>query len=269
LRDKNEKAPRIAASSYLNAAPLTWSFTHGSQIGKVDLIDAVPSRCADMLAHAQVEAALVPAIEYQRIPETLVVSDVCVGSRRKAGSVILAIKGRNLGEVRRVALDQSSRTSTALVRIIFREFLGFEPEWTTSAPDLKQMLNENDGALIIGDPAMTLPRKNLHVFDLAALWREHTDLGFVFALWLVREGASARARAIDFAGARDEGLQKTEEIISFYEPLLNLPRSELKAYLSENICFSIDDEMGAGLNLFYKLANKHGIIPDVKPLKTI
>jgi chorismate dehydratase len=260
--------PRIAASSYLNTAPLIWSFTRGSRRGEVELIDAVPARCAGLLARGEVDAALVPVIEYQRISGIAVVPDVCVGSRQRVRSVVLAIKVASLKDVRGIALDESSRTSATLLRIIFREFLGFEPEWSSSAPDVGRMLTENDGALIIGDPAMTFAREGLRVFDLAALWREHTGLGFVFAMWMMRAGASSAARRIDFAGARDEGLARTEEIMDYYEPLLSLSREDLRTYLHENITFSMNEEMRAGLNLYFTLARKHGIIPAVKPLKT-
>jgi chorismate dehydratase len=269
LQSAEEKAPRIAASSYLNTAPLIWSFTRGSRRGAVELTDAVPARCASLLAGGGVDAALVPVIEYQRIPEVVVFADVCVGSRQRVRSVVLAVKVDNLKDVRRIALDESSRTSAALLRIIFREFLGFEPEWSSSAPDVGRMLTENDGALIIGDPAMTFAREGMRVLDLAALWREHTGLGFVFAMWMMRPGASSAARRIDFAGARDEGLARTEEIVDLYEPLLGLSRDDLRTYLHENITFSMNEEMHAGMNLYFELAHKHGLIPAVKPLKTI
>jgi chorismate dehydratase len=268
-QDAERKGPRIAASSYLNTAPLIWSFTRGSWRGAVELTDAVPARCASLLAGDEVDAALVPVIEYQRIPEVVVFADVCVGSRQRVRSVVLAIKVDSLKDVRRIALDESSRTSAALLRIIFREFLGFEPEWSSSAPDVGRMLTENDGALIIGDPAMTFAREGLRVFDLAALWHEHTSLGFVFAMWMMRFGASPAARRIDFAGARDEGLARTEEIVDVYEPLLGLSRNDLRTYLRENITFSMNEEMRAGLNLYFELAHKHGLIPALKPLKTI
>jgi chorismate dehydratase len=233
------------------------------------LTDAVPARCATLLAQGEVDAALVPVIEYQRIPEVSVVPDVCVGSRERVRSVVLAIKVDNLRDVRRIALDESSRTSAALLKIIFREFLGFEPEWSSSAPDVGQMLADNDGALIIGDPGMTFARENLRLFDMAELWREHTGLGFVFALWMVGAAASEKASRIDFAGARDEGLARAEEIVTFYEPLLNLSPAELRSYLSENISFSISEEMRAGMDLYFRLAYKHGLITDLKRLKTM
>lgn len=270
LKGREETAPRVAASSYLNTAPLIWAFTSGSK--KMDarlLTDTAPARCAEMLARGEVEAALVPVIEYQRIPEILVVPDVCVGSRKRVRSVVLASRVADLKDVRSVALDTSSRTSAALVRIIFREFLGFEPEWRESAPHLPSMLEESDAALIIGDPAMTFPREGLSVYDMASLWREHTGLGFVFAMWMARASDVEKVRSLDFAAARDEGLEHTEEIINEYEAALKLPRSELREYLLENISFDLNEEMRAGLELYYKLAHKHGIIPALHPLRLL
>ena len=207
-----------------------------------------------------------PAIEYQRIPALEVVPQVCIASRHEVRSVILATKLDELKNIRTVALDESSRTSAALVKIIFREFLGFEPEWTSAAPDLQQMLAGNDAALIIGDPAMTIPRQDLMILDMAGLWRKHTGLGFVFALWMISPDATSESRAIDFGAARDEGLRQSENIINFYQPLLGLTRDELKTYLHENISFSLNTELRAGLDLFYKLAYKHNLIPALKPL---
>lgn len=222
-----------------------------------------------MIESGQVDVALVPVIEYQRIGDISLVPDVCVGSRERVRSVVLVAKVDSLSHMRRVALDHSSRTSAALLRIIFREFIGFEPEWTVGSTDIGQMLAHNDAALIIGDPAMTFARENLRVFDMAELWRSRTGLGFVFAMWVVRNSAAPAAARIDFAGARDEGLARMEQIVECYKALLNLSAEELRVYLEENISFSVDDEMHAGLDLYFKLAHKHGIIPALKPLKTI
>ena len=59
-----ETKPRIAASSYLNSAPLIWSFERGAKRQSVELLtDTAPARCADMLARGAVDGALVPVIE--------------------------------------------------------------------------------------------------------------------------------------------------------------------------------------------------------------
>lgn len=245
---------------------------YGTRQREVELVtDAAPARCADMLARREVEAALVPVIEYQRIPDLLIVPGVCVGSRLRVRSVVLVMRDAldDLREVRTVALDTSSRTSAALVRVIFREFFGFEPEWTTRAPDVASMLRTADAALIIGDPGMTFSREHVVVYDLAELWREHTSLGFVFAMWMAREHEVEKVRRIDFAGARDEGLEHIEEIASLYQKAVGLPSHEIKSYLLENISFALDEEMRAGLDLFYRLAHKHEIIPEVRPLRML
>lgn len=226
-----------------------------------------PARCAELLARGEVDAALVPVIEYQRIPEIAVVPRVCVGSRSLVGSVVLVTRNRELKEVRSVSLDTSSRTSVALIRILFREFIGFEPEWKEAEPDLQAMLKETDAALIIGDPAMMFPRDELRVYDMTSLWREHTGLGFVFAMWMARQQSVDKVKSIDFARARDEGLEHVEEIAALYEERLRLSRDELRAYLLENICFEMDEEMLAGLELFYRLAHRHGLAPSLKPIE--
>ena len=263
-------SPRIAASSYLNTAPLIWSFIHGSQRSAVELLtDAAPARCAEMLAQGEADAALVPVIEYQRIPDLLVVPDVCVGSRSAVRSVVLVSRLNNLKKVKRVALDNSSRTSVALVKIIFREFLGFEPEWETAKPDLQTMLRKADAALIIGDPGMKVAREQFRVFDLATLWHEFTGFGFVFAMWMARRNSADRAREIDFAAARDEGLAHLNEIAADTKAQLELTVEEIRTYLTENIVFRMDEEMKRGLELYFELAAKLELISGNKPLEFI
>jgi chorismate dehydratase len=262
--------PRIAASSYLNTAPLIWSFVRGTQREAVELFtDTAPARCAEMLARAEVDAALVPVIEYQKLSGVSMVADVCVGSKNAVRSVVLVTRRNNLKKVERVALDESSRTSVALVKIIFREFLGFEPEWQISAPDLHSMMQQADAALIIGDPAMRISREQFRVFDLATLWHEFTGLGFVFAMWMVRNDSAEKVEPIDFVAARDEGLNHLDDIVAAQTVPLRLSPEEIAEYLRRNIVFQIDDEMRSGLNLYFDLAHKHKLIPQPKPLEFI
>jgi chorismate dehydratase len=268
-RDERDR-PRIAASSYLNTAPLVWSFIEGTQSNAAALFtDTAPARCAEMLARSDVDAALVPVIEYQRIPDVLIVPQVCVGSRSAVRSVVLVTRRNNLKKVERVALDESSRTSVALVKIIFREFLGFEPQWQTSLPDLKSMLRDADAALIIGDPAMKISRDEFRVFDLATLWHEFTGCGFVFAMWMARNDSQQKVRGIDFAGVRDEGLAHLDQIAKGYAERIGLSVAEIKNYLTQNIAFHVTGVMQAGLDRYFELAQKHELIERNDPLRFI
>ncbi len=258
---------RISASSYSNTAPLIWSFLYGANRGKIEIIlDTAPARSAQLLAQNRVDAALVPVIEYQRIENARLVPEVCVGAKEKVRSVCLVTKGVDLRSAKTVALDVSSRTSVALTKIIFREFYGFEPNYKEAKPDLSEMLSDSHCALLIGDPALTIDESLYRKYDLAELWREYTGFGFVFAMWMTREEKKETAKSIDFAAARNEGLRHLDEIISNYENEIPLAREDFKNYLSENISYSIDENMGKGLELFFELANKHDLIEKRKEL---
>ena len=254
----------VAASTYLNSAPLIWSFLHGPQREQLKLIDAVPAQCAQLLREAAVDVALIPVIEYQRIPNISLIANVCVGSKTEVRSVLLVSKEAEIERIESVALDESSRTSAALLKIIFREFLRHEASWKSSTPDLHDMLRENDAALIIGDPAMTFAREGLHIWDMAALWQKYTGLGFVFAMWAIRNDATDRAKHVDFAGARDEGVARIDEIVDYYLTRIPLSREELRFYLTDNIAFDLDDQMQNGLELYFQLAAKHQLIDEPK-----
>lgn len=243
-----------------------WSFKHGSRKVSVELSEPVPSQCADLLAQGLVDVALIPAIEYQRIRNLELVPNICVGSREEVHSVVLLSRLDDLKQIRSIALDESSRTSATLTKVIFSEFIGTVPQWVDAKPDVEKMLSENDAALVIGDPGMTLQRQGLNVFDLASLWRQHTGLGFVFALWALGPTASTAARAIDFDAACKEGIAQIDAILDYYQPLLGRPREDLQSYLEKNISFYMDDELRAGLELFYALAYKHNLIPALLPL---
>lgn len=256
-------SPRISASSYTNTAPLVWSFLYGKHHGEVELImDTAPARSAELLMQDRVDAALVPVIAYQMIEDVRIIPDVCVGARERVRSVCLVTKGDDLEKVQTVSLDTSSRTSVALTKIVFREFLGFEPDWRDAAPNIDTMLAESDCALIIGDPALMIDETRYRKFDLAETWNAHTGLGFVFAMWMTRRDLCP----VDLAAARDEGVAHIDDIVTNYESQITIGREELTTYLSQNISYSVDDPMQRGMELYFELAQKNGLIKKNKPL---
>jgi len=86
---------------------------------------------------------------------------------------------------------------------------------------------------------------------------------------MLNNSVMERVRTIDFAAARDEGVENKPEIISEYQRILALSRDSLQDYLDKNICFRLDSQMQQGLNLYYELAHKHRLIEVIKPLKMV
>jgi chorismate dehydratase len=272
-KDNSMTKPYIAASSYLNAAPLCYSYIYGRQRDRCTFLsDAAPARCAELLGEGRADAALIPVIEYQRIPELRVAPGACVASRRKVRSVLLTSRVP-IDEIRTVALDTSSRTSAALIQIILGRFYGVRASYQPAQPRLERMLESYDAALIIGDPAMLIDRSALHVYDLAEEWQKHTALPFVFAFWAVRSDSRAWPDdnspdnvRIDFLEAKAEGTAHAGELANIYSQRLGLSSEDLFRYLTENISYDLDDESFEGLKLYYRYASECGLIPEPRDI---
>jgi chorismate dehydratase len=267
---------RIAASTYLNSAPLVYSFTQGFLRKKYDFIgDEAPSRCAEMLMAGQCEIALIPVIELQRIPGLRIVPGVAVASKKRVRSVLIASL-RPLEEIRTLSLDPASRTSQALVKILFLRQYGFLPRCAERAIEpsvgARNLFNDADAALVIGDPAMRLEASarslDLKIYDLAEEWRAMTGLPFVFAVWAAREDfcAGAPGLADDLIAAKHEGIDHIEQIATQYTAELELPLSELLDYLSQNVNYDLDDENLLGMGAYFDLAHECGLIEQPREL---
>ena len=105
---------RISIVEFLNTAPLVWGFTDGPLAGKYDLSFTLPSQCAEALRRGDVDVAIIPAIEYQRMENVVALPGMAVAAKGEVRSILLVAK-KPIEKVRRIALDTSSRSSAALV----------------------------------------------------------------------------------------------------------------------------------------------------------
>ncbi|HJX00874.1 MAG TPA: menaquinone biosynthesis protein [Terriglobales bacterium] len=266
---------RVSAISYLNTAPLMWNFEHGSLAAelrrdfKVDY--TIPSHCAQMLAERSVDIGIIPVAAYTTIPGLRVLPDVAIASKDAVRSILLVSK-KPVDLIRSVALDSSSRTSAALVQVLFR-LQNRDADFFPAEPRLDAMLARHDAALLIGDPALQVDHTRYHVSDLAQEWRRLTGKPFVFAFWAVREGVASEeqlARITEvFCQSRDAGLTHLNEIADEWSPKLSLDGGSLRNYLTRNIHYYLDAENLAGMELFFQLASSYGILPASSEIRVV
>src|SRR5438132_1334229 len=146
---------RISIVQYLNTAPLVWGFTNGPLLGKYDLSFTVPSQCADDLRSGRADVAIIPAIEYQRIDDLVILPDMAIASKKQVRSLLIIAK-KPIEQLKSFALDAGSRSTQTLTRILCVEKWKIAPQFFESRPDLGTMLEQADAALLIGDPALRI-----------------------------------------------------------------------------------------------------------------
>lgn len=265
---------RVSAISFLNTAPLMWDFEHGEAARDFQIEYTIPSACAAALAANEADIGIIPAFTYAEIPELAILPNIAIAAKDRVRSILLVSK-KPLGEVRTVAADTSSRTSVALLQVLFTKFFGGARELTPHPANLQAMLRDHDAALLIGDAALQVPGDSgYHLYDLAHLWRDQTGQAFVFAFWAVRLDALQRTQvklnlAKVFQQSRDHGLepQNLAVIAKEWSPKIGLGEADICSYLTTNIHYYLDRENHAGLKLFLQCCQEIGLIAAVPDLR--
>jgi chorismate dehydratase len=263
---------RISAISFLNTAPLMWDFEHGTAGANFDISYTVPSACAADLAEGKADIGIIPAAAYTTVPNLVILPGVAIASLRAVRSILLVSKVP-VEKIQTVALDTSSLTSVALVKILFAKWWGGERKFTSMAPRLGPMLQHNDAALLIGDSALQVDRAQYLTYDLAEEWFRFTGKPFVFAFWAVRKDAikdktSNMDLAAIFQQSRDHGLtsDSLDQIAHEWAPRVGLSVTDARSYLTDNIHYFLDAKHIEGLQLYYRFAEECGVLPTAPAL---
>jgi chorismate dehydratase len=221
----------------------------------------VPSRLADDLAAARVDVAMAPSIEYSRNPGYSIVSDACVACDGPVRSVKLYSRVP-VQQIHTLALDESSRTSAVMTRILLKERFALEPQLRSLPIGTPLEESTADAAMLIGDRGILPPRGRFaFAWDLGEEWSQWTGLPFVFAMWIARPGVDLRGVDEILAAARDEGVTRLAEIAHLEAPALGIPEAECLSYLRDNLDFELGERQRQGLELFFELAGRHGLAP--------
>ena len=261
-----ERRLKIGAVSYLNTKPLVYGLAESAPW--LEVVYDLPSRLADRLAAGALDVALIPSIEFFQDPTYRIVSDACIGCRGAVLSVNLHSRVP-MQRIRRLALDEGSRTSVALVRILLRERFGIEPELQSLPIGASAAECNADAVLLIGDRAIAAPRSDfIEHWDLGDEWCRWAELPFVFAMWAARDGVELGDVEPALATARDGGEAHLDEIAQREAGTLGLSREACLAYLRDNLYFHLGPREREGLELFYRHAVQLELAPPGRELFT-
>jgi len=282
---------RVAAISFLNPAPLLYDFEHEPTATRLsaqyDVHYTLPSTCAAELLAGTADLGLVPIAALT--PELAIVPGCTIASIHEVRSILLLVKNPGnlsvddaLAAVKTVAADAASRSSQAYAHILFEHFHSVKPAFVEQPADPLAMLAHNDAALLIGDPALLAREQRKAIdaehpdllwLDLAQLWRERTGLPWVAAVWAVCPEAlihiTAQQLIADLTASRDNGLAHINELVTEWTPRIAISPATIRAYLTENIHYTLDDDCLRAIQLFRKLAAEIGALPPLTTLNTL
>ena len=256
---------RLGAVSYLNARPLVRGLAQAPD--RFALRFDVPSRCAALLHAGEIDLGLIPSIEYLA-GDYRVVPGIGVVSEGPVASVALFSRVAVAG-VRTIALDTSSRTSVALLKVLCARYFGIAPAYADAGPDLTAMLAVADAALLIGEPALLASYEalGLRKIDLGTCWTGMTGLPFVYAFWAGPPGVVTSADVVRLQEARDRGRQDSDLVAAEYfagDPGL---QGYGAAYLRKHIRYDVGERERAGVERFFALAAEVGAAPPARGLR--
>lgn len=244
---------RIGAVSYLNSKPLVYGLDEA--LPDAEVVYDLPSRLADGLAAGTLDVALVPIVEYLRDDRSMLVSNACVACCGPVLSVKLYFRTPP-AEVRRLALDEGSRTSAALAQVLLKQLHGNTPELCKLPIGNTAEQIAADAVLMIGDRAMHEPEGPFcEVWDLGEKWCQWAELPFVFAAWIARRDSpyDLAAIAAKLQEVRDAGAQKIGQIARAESAALGIDEPTAHDYLQNNLHFTLGTAEVTGMRRFAKL----------------
>ncbi len=261
---------RIGAVSFLNTKPLIYPLLNGElQTEEIDLSVQVPSRLATLLSNDALDIGLIPIVDYFRANDQnagyRILPNISIASRGSVLSIQLFSRVP-IQKIRQVALDTSSRSSVALLQILLAEKYQLSPTFISCDPSIDPATSETEAVLLIGDAALKNLGATEYSVDLGAEWHELTGLPFVYACWVARGEVELGNVPNLLLEAKNRGIAQIPEIARIEAQKLGLPENLCKDYLQHHIHYDLDESKIAGLELFYKLAVKNGLVESERAL---
>ena len=256
-----------------------WDFEHPplcDELAKRYRIDRMtPAECAAKLATGQADIGLIPIAALATSPEVRILPGCAIASKGRVRSLLLVHRASQLlTDLQSVAADTASRTTIAYARILFHKWGNPGIQFVPMAADLDLMLERADAAILIGDPALLALEERINRMertgeelmyrDLAAEWNVLTGLPFVSAVWgagiacssLLDEGV-----AEDLIRSRDHGLANIDALVAEWSVRFPIPEETIRAYLTTNIHYVLDEECVEGMRGFFRAAAECGVLP--------
>ncbi|MFN3739661.1 MAG: menaquinone biosynthesis protein [Thermodesulfovibrionales bacterium] len=249
---------RIGKIPYLNLFPFFY-FLEKIKEPAFEFIEDMPSRLNKKLRAGEIDVSPSSSIEYlsnQNLYE--IIENHSISSTGPVKSIILFSK-RPLRELTNKTLLVTDQSDTSIIQleIIANLFLKLDIKTERSNLSLEQGLREYPAYLLIGDEAMknVYLNKKFYIYDLGELWKIHTGLPFVYALWIIRREAINKKGILinklkqELDNIKRDFLKTSAQICDLPEISNIIGPEEVLSYW-KTLSFDLTEEHKKGLELF-------------------
>jgi len=270
-------ALRCGRISYTNDLPVYAAFDAGAVECPAKLVSGVPTQLNRMLFDGDLDASPISSFFCaEHADELLVMPGVCIGSRTSVRSIYYISKTppRLLAGVP-VAVTAESSTGRNLFATICAASYGFAPQYVEAEQPFEAYRKDGSPCLLIGDKAIDafLAAGRDDAYDIGELWHELTGKQMVYAVWAVRRDvAECRATEVDalsraLIDAAAWGSANLDKVIADAQARIARPDGFYSEYY-RTLDFDFDESAQLGLETFYALAMKHGLLSRATELET-
>lgn len=285
---------RVGEISYANVFPILKALKENCDCGDYEFVNSVPSGLNKMLREGSLDVSISSSVEYLKdknnygiIPGHSISCDGAVMSILLFSRVPIASLGGH-----EIFVTHQSETSPILLGVLLKKFYGIDVSLTTEHLPFAKAIDAHSAYLAIGDEALvagiekTPAGPNLpdakyrleaagrlasfghnvfYVYDLGLLWRLHTGLPFVFALWITRRDSMEAKRALmdkftaDLDKAKSLALKDLPRLAGESPLSRELGAKRLISYWKA-ISYDLGERHIKGLELFGSYAGELGLI---------
>ncbi len=252
---------RMGSVPYLNARPLIY--------GLEDRISLhVPSELADRMANGEFEVGLMPVAECLLHDRYDLLDGIAIASRGPVASVYIRHRVP-FDEIRRVALDSASRSSSWLARVLFGLRYRMPVQFYPRLPGTT--MADHEAMMLIGDEALTCRLSNGRhpMVDLGEVWTDWTGLPFVYAAWAIQRtvpGETVRALSCQLRQSRSDGLANLDVIVQRSRE--GSPEFR-RQYLTRNVTYELGPDEKQGIRWFQKCLFDLGLVEGCHGLRFV
>ncbi len=258
---------KLGSVPFINAKPILYALEKGLIDHQFRISYYNPALLSAMLSRKEIDIGLIPVAEFLRADSYKVFPGISISSFGRVDSVAMLVKG-DIGDVSSVAVDNWSRSSTALLRIVLEIFHGLNPEYVVRSYG-PGFFDDVDAAMVFGDVGLKIlydQPGGYNIYDLGEIWTDMTRLPFVYAVFALNDGIDLGESARALILSKTKGLESLDEISAVEAKKIGISEEFCGNYLKHRIKYDLTEKDIEGMIQYSEYLSQLGYCKKISGL---